>query len=481
MQYSSFPFDWITIRDRPSDIRFRADVVCDDFRDWFNGDYFEFAGGKPWHPKDFYRNTKTGIIFNHEFPKGVPFAESFPPAKARYDRRIARFFRCIGESKRVLAVRLDRPDQEYPTSEDDCRYARRRLSEKFPGVRFDVLLLSCEPGLPYERRREVRVEDGIEHITFDYKSREPEAQTYTPDMAFLVRWFADRFQVRDYRTPEERAARHRRELEAKYAQYGATTAFGYWCRRRLKRLSDRIRSLGTAFAAVRRRKFDQIIPLGVNCDVAFRFFCSWGFVESSLFAWSRCDDLDHLVRILGDFDKLFAGEAELELRSRMWRCLNTGLYMHGRFRRAKSPSSPPPLEEAQRADLADLRGRVGHLREKFRQYVASGRSTLFVHRLRESDETAPDLAERLDRLERVLVGFGARNWTLLVICESKHLKRMPKGGHRVFRAVRKFNPGNRVTDKHDGDEVGWKTVFAEFAPATILPKRHAFKFEGGRG
>ena len=475
LQHASFPFDWITIRDRPADIRFRADLIAGDFRDWFAKDAFVFLPSPTWHLKDFYRNTKLGITFNHDFPKGVPFEESYPVAKARYDRRIERLCRCIRASQRVLVVRLDRPDQEYPTTIDDCRYARQRLAEKFPGVHFDVVLLSCEPGLAFDNRCD-RSEDGIRHIVFDYKSRASDAQTYTPDMPRLIRLFADLYSVRDYRTRAERAAEARRRTLARYARYDARSWPSYQLHRFCRHVSDAVRSWDLARLQARARKFDHIIPLGVNCEVAFRFFCSWRFVESSLFAWSRVEGLDHLCEVLSGLDGLFAGEAILEPRSRMWQCQNTRVYLHGRFRAGK-PGSPPPLEPAQRADLEDLRGRVGHLREKFRKYFADDKTTLFVHRLDQKDAESPLLAERLDRLEAALSALGAKNWTLLVVCESKDLSRMPAGQNRVFRAVRQFNPGNRVTDEDSGDRVGWKRIFAEFGPAEILEQRHRFKFE----
>lgn len=475
LQHASFPFDWITIRDRPADIRFRADLIAGDFRDWFAKDSFVFLPSPAWHLKDFYRNTKLGITFNHDFPKGMPFEEAFPVAKARYDRRIERLYRCIRSSRRVLVVRLDRPDQEYPTTIDDCRYVRQRLSGKFPGIQFDVLLLTCEGGVAFEDRRELS-EEGLRQIVFDYKSREPEAQSYTPDMAFLVRFFRERYSVRDYRTREERAAEAKRRVLARYARYDAKNWLSYRLRRLCRRVSDRVRSWDLPRLRARCRKFDHVIPLGINCDVAFRFFCSWRFVESSLFAWSRVGGLDHLCEVLSGLDGLFAGEAILEPRSRMWQCQNTRVYLHGRFR-AGNPGSPPPLEAAQRADLEDLRGRVGHLRAKFRDYLADDKTTLFVHRLDPKDAESPSLAERLDRLETALSALGAKNWTLLVICESKDLARMPAGPRRVFRAVRQFNPSNRVTDETAGDRVGWKRIFAEFGPAEILKQRHRFKFE----
>ena len=78
----------------------------------------------------------------------------------------------------------------------------------------------------------------------------------------------------------------------------------------------------------------------------------------------------------------------------------------------------------------------------------------------------------------MIVRLGAKNWKLLVVCQSSDLKKMPPASeHRIFRCVKAFNPIAKVTHRDLGDPVGWNAIFSEFAPAKILPKAHAFKFE----
>ena len=85
--------------------------------------------------------------------------------------------------------------------------------------------------------------------------------------------------------------------------------------------------------------------------------------------------------------------------------------------------------------------------------------------------------ERLDRLQQALRNLGARNHTLLVVCERPWLSRMPSAPNRIFRAVNLFNALDHAADKNVGDAVGWQAIFTEFAPARILPRTHKFKFE----
>lgn len=245
----------------------------------------------------------------------------------------------------------------------------------------------------------------------------------------------------------------------------------------LKRAVRGIETAVRSFAAGRRvRKFDRIVSLGMNCEVAYRFYRKWGFVESSLFGWSKVSDLATLTRALSDLDAILSGEVAMDDRSLMWRCGRTGIWFHGRLRHPKLGGKVPDREEKER-DLLDLRGRVGHLRAKFRDSLADERSTLLVHRLAKEDARATDLAERLDGLEAALASLGARNWLLLVVCEKEDLSRMPAGGNRIFRGVKRFNPIDKVVDESLGDTPGWMALFSEFAPARVLPKSHGFKFE----
>lgn len=222
-----------------------------------------------------------------------------------------------------------------------------------------------------------------------------------------------------------------------------------------------------------RHRYSQIVPLGVNCEVAFRFYRSWGFVDSSLAAWAQLFNLDTAINMLRNLPQLMTGEATFDPKSKMWTCENCHVRFHGKLKYGHEDS---PEEIA--SDLADLRGRVDHLLKKLIDYASNDHETLFIHRLAEADEREIEkLAARLDALEASLVKLGARNWKLLVICETPYLDKMPMGPNRVFRAVDRFNPSNDITNAKLGDGIGWKAIFSEFAPAKVLPKQHGFKFE----
>lgn len=489
LQTLSFPYDWVTPLKEENilrDVRIRAETICNGFNGWFEEKDFAFHGANT-NGKDKYYNERLDLIFVHDFPLGVPLSQSFPLILSRYRRRIDRLLDLIGRAKSVLVVRLDRHDLPYRTSAEDCAYVRNVLNGRFPETRFDVLLIQPDPEIPIGERRVEQLSEGVTRLSLDYrKAKEPDGRItasdvnritdpQAPDFSRIMHALQELYAVREYRTPGEIAENRRRLRRQRWARLGARTALEYrWKQLTLPVADAFARTLGPVVARLRRKRFAQIVPLGVNCETAFRFFRKWGFVESSLFAWAQSRNLATLTAALERFDGLLAGPVTLNPSDHLWLCGNSGIRFHGKLK--WTPGLSPSQEELD-ADLADLRGRLGHLKRKFADCLRNGRPTLFVHRLAAADAAAPDLANKLDALETALLKLGAANWKLLVVCERKDMNHMPKQPGRLFRAVHRFNPGSAITDTHLGDSAGWNAVFSEFAPERVLPKSHAFKFE----
>ena len=476
LQLLSFPFDWIGPKtDTPeydSDVRRRVDFICAGFAGWFKSGDFECLGDISSTGKACCFNRDLKLLFIHDFPIGRPIEESFDGILGKYRRRIARFQELLASARHVLVVRIDRPDLPARTPLDDCRYARQELAKHFPNAAFDMLLLQPDSGIPFERLKFETLEPGLMRMSFDYADRTPGMPSYQIQLDKTGKALAALYSIRDYRTQAERAAHERRKELARFERAGVSSRREYLALKWRKSVLGRLLPV---LAGLRRKKFTHIMPLGINCEAAFWFNRIWGFVESSLFAWALTHNLDSLTKTLSRFDDILSGTATFDERSFMWKCDRTGIYFHGRFKRL--PQSPLPDAAALEADLADLRGRIAHLKEKFRRYLSDTDSTLFVYRIGDKDTLSGLAGERLDALEAALSRFGARNWKLLVVCEKANRARVPAGPNRLIRTVSRFNSTACVTDERKGDEAGWKTIYSEFAPDKILPKAHKFKFE----
>ena len=204
--------------------------------------------------------------------------------------------------------------------------------------------------------------------------------------------------------------RRRAKLAKKMDQYGAQTPLQY----RLFRIRAAWRRVLSAMgpravlALARRKRYPQIASLGVNCEVAFRFYCRWGFVDSSVFAWAASQNLATIEAALRNLRSVHEGSFSMNERTHMWMNADCGINFHGNLK--WKPDSPTPPREALDEDLAELRGRLRHLTEKLVRYLRSDEETLLVHKLSDEDAAADDLGSRLDSQTPPIPTCRVRCW-----------------------------------------------------------------------
>ena len=479
LQYLSFPWDWIAIDAATvPDIKFRADTLCEgSFHSWFTPEDLKFVAEYPWHSKTLYQSRKTGISYNHDFPKGISLSESFPAVKSKYERRLARLMKLISESKNILLVCIDPPNPKHPTPIEDCHYARNRLSERFPHAHFDFVLISYRKGVTFEERLTETPTDGFLHVTFDYKDYTPGKPSYAIVLDRTAAILRERFSVRDYRTKKEIKALRAKTRKVKMQAAGAENAWQYFLARRrndflklANRLSPRI-----LMARHRAKRYNHVLSLGVNCDAGFRFCQKWGFVDSTPFSWSQTFDIEHLVQALRNPGKIGSEGFSWHEPSLMWRCNCTGICFHGRMEAALN--QPKPDDESLKADLSELVSRLNHLWSKLFSLIADDSSKAFIYRINTKEVLTGNANEKLDELQHTLENLGAKNYVLVIITEKKVKRLLQSSSNRTIRCVKRFNPQNLVTKANLGDPVGWNAIFTEFAPASIKKATHKFKFE----
>ena len=225
LQHLSFPFDWIGPRPNTDeylhDVRLRAEHIASEFGGrWLRAEDFTHFDPPEKHPRDCYFNEGLQLLFIHDFEKGDDFAATFPKIQAKYRRRIDRLLELIRGSKRVLLLRVDRPDLDIATPIEDCKAAVKVLSDHFAPVSFELLLLHRERGRSYADRLETDHGDGVRSLVFDYDANRDDRPRYQPDINLLAQVLASRYEVRDYRTRAERAAGKRRARQKEYEKFG---------------------------------------------------------------------------------------------------------------------------------------------------------------------------------------------------------------------------------------------------------------------
>ncbi len=243
LQLASFPWDWLG----DPGAKGRVEIICNDFKDWFNLEDLEHHEPHTIYVKEYVNNNRNGIFFLHDFKDGIPIADQYPAIKAKYERRIARQDNCIKSSKGpVLAVCIDAPHQTESTPLDEIRECRRMLEAKYPGVKFDMLLMNRDRGRKFEDRIEEEPEPGLMRVAFEYKDLEPGRPPFAIDVPLMGNYLKSRFSVDDYRTPAEFAAykAHQEEVRketrrVKMREAGASNRLEYM----LIRLKKRLRGL----------------------------------------------------------------------------------------------------------------------------------------------------------------------------------------------------------------------------------------------
>jgi hypothetical protein len=158
----SGPFDWLTMPVTMDDgFQRRINCILNDFNDFWNPKDFKFL---PKDPKvfndekcDYYENIKTGFYFYHDFPIGIPFEESLPKVKEKYQRRIDRFYREIHKNKRVLLIWFCHC---FLTDNNLQMDLCNKICEKF-GKQIDFLIIEHNDNLPLGKIEKIEMSQNI--------------------------------------------------------------------------------------------------------------------------------------------------------------------------------------------------------------------------------------------------------------------------------------------------------------------------------
>ena len=390
-------------------------------------------------------------VYPYDYLHGRSLQDAGPDETAKYDQRFKLFKKLMAEAKDcVLAVYVDSPVAVRATV-DVCQAAQRKLQEAYPHVQVDFLMFSFETGRPYSQRLVEDLGNGFTRVAFDFRDQSSDPKNFSVDLVQCAAAMRSLAAVRDY-VPSARNTR----------------------RRDFSRLREMLvpRLL---LARLRSRKCDHVLSIGMNCEPAFRFSLSWGFVDSTPFSWASCTDPLRLAEVLREPGHIGSQGFSFQDKILMWRCEETGISFHGKLVVSSAGATVSP--EALAADKDDLIRRLAYLNEKLTRILTDDSSKAIIFRVNTAVALAEDANEKIDAVQRALEARGARNYTLVVVVEQTAHGRIAPAPNRVVRTVRAFNPKNAVDNAEMGDPVGWRALYEEFAPKKILPKKYAFKFE----
>lgn len=145
LQLASYPFDWLF----GSSFEKRIDMLVSDFEGFLKQEDLEYTNannGLARHLCDIYYNKTSDITFNHDFPAGVPLAESYKKVNEKYLRRSRRLISQIEASRRILAVWIETPNcPDKLANPSTLLPGWKKLCKRFPNTEIDLLYISNCP------------------------------------------------------------------------------------------------------------------------------------------------------------------------------------------------------------------------------------------------------------------------------------------------------------------------------------------------
>ena len=471
LRTASGPFDWIAGMDFLS----RAELIAAGFDGFLEKEDLvaqEWGVGNATDPNcDAFANKRNGLLFLHDFPRNVPLDDSFGNVREKYRRRIERFESRLRSGGRTLLVWVSR---KSPMPEDVVLKGCDMITGLY-GKGVDFLFVENDAGIPSRKSEECCLEGGrIRRIKLNMSG----FHKIMGDVGYIASIFLqygltetgkrdsdrklDRFALIRTAEAEERKMRKRK------------------LRRKLRSAAGCIARLPHfLMARLRRRRYDNILMLGYNCELAFRAVCSWGGVDSGVFSWSSCRSLDDLISALGSFQEIGRhGWKDFKVETPLHVCTCSGLGFHGRAKTDVLAPNGKIDEEAIAADRRELESRLEYLKGKFLAKLRDDKPTLVMYKVWPKD-CKKGIAEKLSALRSRLEMMGGRNFQLLAVCERSFVPAFAgKGSDLILRSVEKFNPNDDVTSRKLGDPMGWKILFTEFAPSgKFVSGEKKFKFE----
>lgn len=170
LQQFSYPLDWLA----GGDFAGRVELLYTGFERFIDKNDLESTNQNNHDSDnlcDIYKNINNNIVFNHDFPCGVPLEDSYKEVKDKYDRRIARLEQQIEEANNILVVYVEIPMEQNKMRDNEVLISNfNKIIEKYPNKTIDLLYFVNDMSFKPGRHKKEQVTDRITKVTGHYKS-----------------------------------------------------------------------------------------------------------------------------------------------------------------------------------------------------------------------------------------------------------------------------------------------------------------------
>jgi hypothetical protein len=158
MQFKSYPFDWLT----NANMKKRFELILNDFKDFLNIEDLMLIPKYSHIPNDnnhnYYESKKSEFYFFHDFPANVELEGSFPEVKAKYDRRIKRFYEQVKNNEKVLFVWLYHGENDL--SDEEIISYGSKINEKL-NKKIDMFIFETNKSMQADQYNITFLNDNI--------------------------------------------------------------------------------------------------------------------------------------------------------------------------------------------------------------------------------------------------------------------------------------------------------------------------------
>lgn len=449
LQFASYPFDWVV----GCNLINRCKMFTNNMEKFIDKEDLTFSHKVEITQCNAFKNKFNDILFNHDFKINETLEEGYERVRTKYERRANRLYSQIDKAKNVLVVYLQLPNTKEVLQNDELKIAHKILTEKF-GDKFTFLYLHITSGIKLEDRITDKISHDIYKVTFDYDSSTKDVD-YAVNFKLLRKYFSiykisNKFM--DKKNFTRRLIYKIKSFKTKIEQLN---------------IENKIKKDNSKF-------YKNIISLGYNCEIQFRFYNKFKYEETSLFNWSYINSIKDLIQVLNDLSLI--GKQGFRVSAPLYTCNETNISFHGKAKWKKIKDNPELIEK----DIKDLGERLDYLKEKFVNTLKSNEKKLYIYKVKETDITN-DINEKIIELKNALKtieGKASSEFNLLIVAEEKYANYFKNTDEYIFRTVKYFAPDKEVTSKKYLDN-GWDDIFNEFYSKKPkgYKKKKKYKFE----
>jgi len=215
------------------------------------------------------------------------------------------------------------------------------------------------------------------------------------------------------------------------------------------------------------KKYDLIIPLGKNCELAtvYKYYLN-SFIDSSLFNWASYRDKNKFVETIIDSSKIFSQQVDFIFDQNMWYCNETTIVFHGNALPEELMDQNGNVDnDKKEREFNAVKSKIKYLAQKNIECYKSPKKKLYIFTFNIGHST-----DDINYLERLYEYFNSQNKQfdmVVIIEETKYddvLKEFEnKHTNLFFRTIPYFREINFNAVCYSFDYYkAWASIFREF-------------------